>query len=94
MLKTFLDDCSNRIEIISPGKLPNSLTVEDKKYGNPVIRNNQFVAFSSRTLPFNGLGSEIMCALESQPNIELVNDLEGGQFIARMPRLKKIELVE
>ena len=47
----------NRIEIISPGKLPNSLTVEDVKYGNPVIRNNQIALFASRTLPYSGLGS-------------------------------------
>ncbi|MHC6202943.1 RNA-binding domain-containing protein [Breznakiellaceae bacterium SP9] len=30
----------NRIEIISPGKLPNSLTVENIKLGQAVVRNN------------------------------------------------------
>jgi len=49
----------NRIEIISPGRLPNSLTVEEIKYGNPVIRNNQLAMFASRTLPYSGLGSGI-----------------------------------
>jgi ATP-dependent DNA helicase RecG len=76
----------NRIEIISPGKLPNSLTVEDIKYGNPVIRNNQLVAFSTHTLPFSGLGSGVKRALDEQPNIELVNDVEGEQFIVTIPR--------
>jgi len=79
----------NRIEIISPGKLPNSLTVEDIKYGNPVIRNNQLVAFSTHALPFSGLGSGIMRALDQEPNIELINDIEGEQFIVKIPRPEK-----
>lgn len=76
----------NRIEIISPGKLPNSLTVEDIKYGNPVIRNNQLVALSMRTLPFSGLGSGIRRSLEEEPNIEFINDIKGEQFKVVIPR--------
>jgi predicted HTH transcriptional regulator len=76
----------NRIEIISPGKLPNSLTVEEIKYGNPVIRNNQIALFASRTLPYSGLGSGLRRALAGQPDMELVNDIEGEQFIVRFPR--------
>lgn len=79
----------NRIEIISPGKLPNSLTVEDIKYGNPVIRNNQLVSFSTHTLPFSGLGSGIKRSIEEEPNIELINDVEGEQFIVKIPRPEK-----
>ncbi|MBU1696955.1 MAG: ATP-dependent DNA helicase RecG, partial [Proteobacteria bacterium] len=76
----------NRIEIISPGKLPNSLTVEDIKYGNPVIRNNQLVAFSQKAMPFSGLGTGITRSLEEQPNIEFNNDIDGEQFIVKIPR--------
>ncbi len=79
----------DRVEIISPGKLPNSLTVEDIKYGNPVIRNNQLVAFASRTMPFSGLGSGIRRAITEQPDIELINDTEGEQFIVKIPRPSK-----
>jgi len=79
----------DRIEIISPGKLPNSLTIEDIKYGNPVIRNNQIVSFSTHTLPFSGLGSGVKRALEEEPNIELINDIEGEKFIVRIPRPEK-----
>lgn len=79
----------NRIEIISPGKLPNSLTVEDIKYGNPVIRNNQLVAFSSHALPFSGLGSGIKRAISEEPLIEFINDIEGEQFKVIIPRPKR-----
>lgn len=79
----------DRVEIISPGKLPNSLTVEDIKYGNPVIRNNQLVAFASHTMPFSGLGSGIRRAIAEQPDIELINDIEGEQFIVKIPRPAK-----
>ena len=76
----------NRIEIISPGKLPNSLTVDEVKYGNPVIRNNQIALFASRTLPYSGLGSGLRRAFAGQPDMELENDVEGEQFIVRFPR--------
>jgi ATP-dependent DNA helicase RecG len=77
----------NRIEIISPGRLPNSLTVEEIKYGNPVIRNNQLAMFASRTLPYSGLGSGIRRAYAEQPDMKLVNDVEGEQFIVMFPRV-------
>jgi len=77
----------NRIEIISPGRLPNSLTVEEIKYGNPVIRNNQLAMFASRTLPYSGLGSGIRRAYAEQPDMKLVNDVEGEQFIVKFPRV-------
>jgi len=76
----------DRIEIVSPGKLPNSLTIEDIKYGNPVIRNNQIAMFSANTLPYSGLGSGIKRAIKDQPNIEFINDESGEQFIVKIPR--------
>jgi len=76
----------NRIELISPGRLPNSLTVENVKYGNPVMRNNQIALFASRTLPYSGLGSGLRRAFTEQPDMELENDVEGEQFIVRFPR--------
>jgi len=76
----------DRIEIISPGRLPNSLTVEEVKYGNPVIRNNQIALFASKTLPYSGLGSGLRRAFANQPDLELENDVNGEQFIVRFPR--------
>ena len=77
------------LRLSAPGKLPNSLTVEQIKYGNPIIRNNQLVAFSTHALPFNGLGSGIIRALEQEPDIELINDIEGEQFKVIIPRPEK-----
>jgi len=79
----------DRVEIISPGKLPNSLTVEDIKFGNPVIRNNQIVSFSTHTMPFSGLGSGVKRSLEEEPDIEFINDIEGEQFKVIIPRPDK-----
>lgn len=79
----------DRIEIISPGCLPNSLSVEELKYGNPIVRNNLIVSYAINTLPYRGLGSGIKRAFENQPNIKFVNDIEGEQFIVIIPRPEK-----
>jgi len=86
-IRLFIFD--NRIEIISPGRLPNSLTVDDIRFSNPVIRNNQLFHFASRTLPFSGVGSGIKRSLAEQPNIEFINQIEGEQFIVKIPRPEK-----
>lgn len=76
----------NRIEIISPGKLPNNLTVENIKLGNAVARNNLLVSYCSKIMIYSGLGSGITRSLEEQPNIEFINDIDGEQFIVKIPR--------
>lgn len=79
----------NRIEIVSPGSLPNSLTVENIKMGNAVVRNNLLVSYCSKLMIYRGFGSGITRALEQQPNIELINDAEGEQFRVIIPRPEK-----
>jgi predicted HTH transcriptional regulator len=79
----------DRVEIVSPGKLPNSLTVDEIKYGNTVIRNNQIAMFATHSLPYSGLGSGIKRAIKEQSNIELINDVNGEQFIVRIPRIEQ-----
>jgi ATP-dependent DNA helicase RecG len=76
----------NRIEIISPGTLPNSLTVENIKSGNAVVRNNLLASYCVNTMPYRGFGSGIKRAFKEQPDIELFNDSEGEQFLVRIPR--------
>jgi len=83
-IRIFIFD--NRIEIISPGKLPNSLTVENIKFGNSTMRNALIASFATKILPYRGLGLGIINALREQPNIEFYNDVEGEQFRAVIPR--------
>jgi len=76
----------NRIEIISPGALPNSLTIENIKMGNAVVRNPLIVSYSSKLMNYRGVGSGIRRAIKEEPGIELENDSSGEQFIVRIPR--------
>ena len=76
----------NRIEIISPGHLPNNLTIEKIKLGNSNIRNPILVSFASRILPYRGLGSGIMRALTAYPDIEFLDDRENNLFKAIIKR--------
>ena len=79
----------DRIEMVSPGALPNSLTIENIKLGNAVVRNNLLVSYCSKAMIYRGFGSGITRALENQPDIELINDVEGEQFIVRIPRVQQ-----
>lgn len=79
----------DRIEIVSPGSLPNSLTIENVKMGNAVVRNNLLVSYCSKLMNYRGFGSGITRALEAQNNIELINDSEGEQFRVIIPRPEK-----
>jgi predicted HTH transcriptional regulator len=76
----------NRIEIVSPGSLPNHLSVESIKMGNAVMRNNLIASYAAKLLPYRGFGSGIIRALQREPGLELVNDAPGEQFTARIGR--------
>jgi len=71
---------SDRIEIISPGHLPNNLTIENIKRGNSNIRNPILASFATKLLPYRGLGSGILRALKAYPQIEFLDDREGNLF--------------
>ncbi|MBI3258063.1 MAG: putative DNA binding domain-containing protein [Ignavibacteriae bacterium] len=72
----------NRIEIVSPGKIPNSLTIENIINGQSIPRNPIIHSNAQFLLPYRGLGSGIPRALRNYKNIEFVNDESGGQFKA------------
>ena len=76
----------NRIELISPGRLPNSLTIDNIKMGNAVVRNPLIVSYASKIMKYRGIGSGIRRAIKEQPNIELINDIESEQFKVIIPR--------
>ncbi len=71
---------ANRVEIISPGHLPNNLTIENIKAGNSNIRNPVLASFAAKLLPYRGLGSGVLRSLKAYPAIELVDDREGNLF--------------
>lgn len=73
---------ANRVEIISPGHLPNNLTIENIKAGNSNIRNPILASFAAKLLPYRGLGSGLLRALRAWPQIELTDDREGNLFKA------------
>lgn len=79
----------DRIEFISPGRLPNSLTIENIKFGNSAMRNALIASFATKMLPYRGLGLGILNALKEQPNIEFYNDIDGEQFKVVIPRLQE-----
>ncbi|NLV26618.1 MAG: ATP-dependent DNA helicase RecG [Methanomicrobiales archaeon] len=84
-IRIFIFD--NRIEIISPGNLPNNLTVEKIRKGNSNIRNPVLVSYIAKgLLPYRGLGSGIKRALEIWSDIELIDDREGCLFTAIIHR--------
>jgi predicted HTH transcriptional regulator len=77
----------DRIEIISPGTLPNTLTVENIRAGNSNLRNPILATFVAKgVLPYRGLGSGVPRALEAWPEIDFRDDREGGLFLATVRR--------
>ena len=87
-IRIFIFD--NRIEIISPGTLPNNLTVAKIRNGNSNIRNPVLVSFIAKgLLPYRGLGSGIKRALEDWPDIDFIDDREGGLFTATIHRKQR-----
>ena len=77
---------SDRVEIISPGHLPNNLTVENIKLGNSNVRNPILASFAPRVLPYRGLGSGVLRAIKAYPDIEFIDDRDGNAFKALIRR--------
>ena len=78
----------NRVELISPGALPNNLTIENIRNGVSVIRSPFIASFATKggELPYRGIGTGILRALVSVPALELESDQERNLFTARIPR--------
>lgn len=91
-IRLFIFD--NRIEIISPGHLPNNLTVEKVRAGNSNIRNPILASYVAQgLLPYHGLGSGIKRALEAWPHIDFMDDQEACLFTVTVHR-KSVEELE
>ena len=83
-IKIFIFD--DRVEIISPGKLTNSLTIDKIKNGLSVHRNPILNSISKKILPYTGYGSGIQRVIEINSDVEFINDKELEQFKCIIPR--------
>lgn len=86
-IKLFVFD--DRVEIISPGKLPNSLTPEQIKKGVRRSRNSILTSLAPDLLEYRGAGSGVLRALQAYPKIQLINDVEGEIFKVIIARPEK-----
>lgn len=76
----------DRIEIASPGHLPNKPTVEQAKSGNSIPRNPILQSMAAKLLPYRGIGTGIPRALKAYPHIEFTNDVEANRFRSAIRR--------
>ncbi len=83
--KLFIFD--NRVEIVSPGCLPNSLTVEQVKSGSSIPRNPILHGLASRIMPYRGIGTGIRRAIRLYPHIEIDNSSARNELRVVLTRL-------
>ena len=77
---------SDRIEIISPGRLPNSLTIENIASRISIARNPVLQSLAQYILPYKGLGTGVGRAISAYPTIHFVNDINANQFKVVIPK--------
>ena len=78
----------DRIELISPGHLPNHLTPSQIRCGLANMRNPRLASHASHILPYRGLGTGIPRALKAYHDIDIHDDREGNQFKVTIWRRK------
>jgi len=79
----------DRVEVISPGCLPNHLSVENIINGNSIMRNPLLASYGTKILPYSGLGSGIQRILKMHPETNFINDTDGEQFTVILKRPSK-----
>lgn len=90
-IRIFIFD--DRVEIHSPGSLPNGLTIEDVKNGTSMPRNVFLFTNANYLLPYTGAGSGIRRALECDPDAVFSNGISdkeithaSNEFVITIPR--------
>lgn len=83
-IKAFIFD--DRIEIINPGRLVNSLSIEKIKNGISIHRNPILNSLGQYMLPYSGLGSGIRRIMRYCPDVVFINDMEREIFACVIPR--------
>ena len=83
-LRVFIFD--NRVEIHSPGLLPEGVSVESIKHGASVPRNGLLFNHGVNLLPYTGAGSGIIRALKFTPDISFENNEVLKEFVITIKR--------
>lgn len=79
LVRIFIFD--NRVEIHSPGALPNGLTIDDIKAGTSMPRNMFLFNNAIYLLPYTGVGSGIIRALDEDINVTFMNNDKAQEFV-------------
>ena len=72
----------------SPGHLPNHLNTQQIRFGVSNLRNPALASHAFHMLPYHGMGSGIIRALQDWPQIEFTDDRQGDQFRVTLRRLE------
>ena len=86
-IRIFIFD--NRVEIHSPGELPNGLTVDDIVKGTSMPRNQFLFTNANYLLPYTGAGSGILRALEEGLEVTFKNEERIHEFVIIIKREPK-----
>jgi predicted HTH transcriptional regulator len=88
-IRLFIFD--NRIEIHSPGVLPDSVTEETIRQGISVPRNKLLFDNAKYLLPYTGIGSGIVRAMKSYDKILFHNKIAVEEFVITILRNETVE---
>ena len=84
----------NRVEIHSPGALPNGLTIDDIKAGTSMPRNMFLFNNAIYLLPYTGVGSGITRALDEDINVTFMNNDKAQEFVITVWREESNQVEE
>ena len=83
-IRIFIFD--DRVEIHSPGILPNGLTVDDIVIGTSMPRNMFLFTNAIHLLPYTGAGSGMLRALSEDVNVSFTNNERTNEFVITINR--------
>lgn len=83
-IRIFIFD--DRVEIHSPGTLPNGLTVDDIVVGTSMPRNTFLFTNAIHLLPYTGAGSGMLRALSEDVNVSFTNNDRTNEFVITINR--------
>lgn len=88
-IRIFIFD--DRLEIHSPGTLPDGLTVDDIKAGTSMPRNVFLFNNANYILPYTGVGSGIQRSLETGLDVQFENNEKSREFLVTIYRHTNLE---